>query len=78
MHPQSPHLEATKKPGIFSADVGWYTVSGLQYDLNGNIELVTRNTEQNSSAAVLDNLDYDYEGNQLTKVTDTAMPRQLT
>lgn len=34
---------------------------------------MTRTTEQNNAAAILDNLDYDYEGNQLKKVTDTGL-----
>jgi len=45
-------------------------VSGLQYDLNGNIERLERNGKD---GAELDDLSYSYaHGNQLSKVEDNA------
>ncbi len=43
-----------------------FQLSGLTYDLNGNIESLTRN----SPNGVMDNLSYVYEGNRLQSVTD--------
>ncbi|MDW3191990.1 MAG: DUF6443 domain-containing protein [Cytophagales bacterium] len=44
--------------------VGNYDVSGITYDKNGNLQTLQRNT--------IDNLDYDYIGNQLTRVEDAT------
>lgn len=50
-----------------------FDVSGITYDANGNIETLQRTGTHNAQAAQLfDNLDYDYVGNQLTKVTDAS------
>ncbi|MGS2765232.1 DUF6443 domain-containing protein [Sinomicrobium sp. M5D2P9] len=53
-----------------------YTVEGITYDKNGNIETLTRRGHLNSGATsfgVMDNLSYDYDtGNKLLKVTDTG------
>lgn len=43
---------------------------GLQYDLNGNVKAVSRN---GSAGANIDVLNYEYEGNQLKKITDNGM-----
>ncbi len=46
-----------------------------QYDLNGNIEFLTRNGKvgETNTYAEIDNLDYNYNGNQLIKVDDTDL-----
>jgi len=52
-----------------------YNVSGINYDANGNIESIIRNSTAPASqgcAKVIDNLTYNYIGNQLTSVTDNA------
>lgn len=49
---------------------GIYTVDNISYDMNGNIETLRR--RYNSSTSYADNLDYDYEGNQLTSVGDSG------
>ncbi|VXD14833.1 DUF6443 domain-containing protein [Marinoscillum sp. 108] len=51
-----------------SSKTNYYNVSGISYDLNGNIQTLVRKFN-NSNA---DNLDYDYYGNQLTSVGDTS------
>ncbi len=53
---------------------GNYNVSGINYDLNGNITSLNRNGWQNSSSyANMDVLSYEYNtGNKLLKVTDTG------
>ncbi len=45
-----------------------FDVNNLQYDANGNIQSLTRK----KNGANLDVLDYDYHGNQLTRVEDTG------
>ncbi|MEO9803165.1 MAG: DUF6443 domain-containing protein [Reichenbachiella sp.] len=50
-----------------------FDVAGITYDANGNILTLQRNGNHDSQAAQLfDDLDYDYVGNQLTKVTDAS------
>ncbi|MDE1208311.1 RHS repeat domain-containing protein, partial [Tenacibaculum larymnensis] len=51
-----------------------YNVSGIQYDLNGNIKNLTRNGWQNSTTFTdMDKLVYTYDnGNKLTKVLDNG------
>ena len=41
---------------------------------NGNIETLNRKGYLGSGFGTIDILDYDYTGNQLNKVTDTANP----
>lgn len=43
-----------------------YDVSSITYDANGNILTLTRRDD----TQILDSLDYDYSGNQLSSVTD--------
>ncbi len=44
----------------------------LGYDLNGNIENLTRFTKKNGAAYTIDNLTYTYTGNQIQKIDDAA------
>ncbi|MEO9484347.1 MAG: DUF6443 domain-containing protein [Ekhidna sp.] len=46
-----------------------YGVQGLTYDLNGNIESLVR---KGAAGTEMDNLTYDYIGNQLREVSDAA------
>ena len=47
---------------------GNFNVSGITYDMNGNILTLQRKL----SGTTVDNLDYDYSGNQLTTVGDSG------
>ncbi len=47
-------------------EAGFYTVDNIAYDANGNIESLRRKNNNN----IWDNMAYDYEGNQLTRVED--------
>ncbi len=50
-----------------------FDIPTVTYDLNGNIQTLQRKGNHNDTANQLfDNLDYDYTGNRLTKVTDTS------
>ncbi|MEP4093948.1 RHS repeat-associated core domain-containing protein [Reichenbachiella sp.] len=55
-----------------------YDVSNMDYDANGNILALERTGDQivtagaNIPAQVIDDLSYEYSGNQLTKVTDVS------
>ena len=55
--------------GISKSNFG---VSGLQYDLNGNILNLTRNGSSGTAIDILNYHEEDYVGNQLMKVTDTS------
>ena len=68
---QSP-TNPTGNPNL-SPIVGTFNES-MQYDQNGNIVALQRNggTESQSPALPIDNLIYNYDGNQLTKVDDSA------
>ncbi|MEQ9403514.1 MAG: DUF6443 domain-containing protein [Cyclobacteriaceae bacterium] len=65
-------LNRLKKADHFeeSTSTPKYGLSGLDYDLNGNIESLNR---RSTGAVAMDSLDYDYEGNQLLSVTDDAL-----
>jgi RHS repeat-associated protein len=59
-------------------DNGKFNEKGLQYDRNGNIQYLNRNGRQDASQigvtqyGPMDQLQYTYNGNQLTSVTDSA------
>ncbi|MEP5445748.1 DUF6443 domain-containing protein [Ekhidna sp.] len=55
---------------INNNDVNKYDVSGLSYDLNGNIEMLKRRNE--STTTYMDDLSYTYSGNRLMMVSDEA------
>ena len=69
LRPVNPLLPNTNLNPI----VGTFNES-MQYDKNGNIVALQRNggTESQSPALPIDNLIYNYDGNQLTKVDDSA------
>ncbi len=46
-----------------------YVVSGITYDKNGNLGALTR---RGADGSVMDNLTYNYQGNQLTSVSDAG------
>ena len=50
---------------------GLYDVQGITYDLNGNIESISRNAGAENGE--IDNLDYVYNGNKLVAVGDNAV-----
>ncbi|MFO8021849.1 MAG: RHS repeat-associated core domain-containing protein, partial [Perlabentimonas sp.] len=50
---------------------GLYDVQGIAYDLNGNIESISRNA--GTEHGEIDNLDYVYNGNKLQAVGDAAI-----
>ena len=51
---------------------GSYTVSGITYDKNGNIETLNRTGYLGSSFGAIDQLSYSYNGNQLQAVQDAV------
>jgi hypothetical protein len=51
---------------------GWYDVSGISYDLNGNLITLKRHGVVDHVPQMLDNLQYHYIGNQLRGVSDSA------
>ncbi len=53
-----------------AAPTNAYSVHGLQYDLNGNIDMLQRYAENTSS--LMDDLTYTYTGNQLLNVADAG------
>lgn len=53
-----------------NASINKYSVSGLTYDLNGNIEILKRSGAEENS--FMDDLNYDYVGNQLQYVNDLS------
>lgn len=59
-------------------NTGNYSLSGLAYDKNGNINSLQRqghlnDSPTNTSFGIMDNLDYVYVGNKLQKVTDGSL-----
>ena len=58
---------------IWSEHVGDFDLSGLTYDKNGNIlHLQRKGYRSDATFGVMDQLSYNYEGNQLLAVTDQA------
>jgi len=55
----------TRKGSLLATDM-MFDLSGVNYDKNGNI----LNLNRNNLTEAIDDLDYVYDGNQLTKVTD--------
>jgi len=49
-----------------------YNLSGVTYDDNGNIKTLKRATLGESGVEVIDDLEYSYNGNQLTTVSDLS------
>jgi len=72
---QEANFGTSTSTGSITPDAfGNYKVSGLEYDINGNIKRLIRNKDGNASNA-MDNLTYHYKTdkkNQLTHVTDAA------
>ncbi|MEP2510418.1 MAG: RHS repeat-associated core domain-containing protein, partial [Reichenbachiella sp.] len=63
------------KSADYSSTVGAadFDVNNISYDANGNILTLQRTGDHDDQVAELfDDLDYDYVGNQLTKVTDAS------
>ena len=58
-----------RKGNNLDTDAGHFDLHGVTYDKNGNILKLKRNA---IAATLIDNLDYSYDGNQLTKVNDTS------
>ncbi len=61
----------------FTSNTDAFNVSGIKYDLNGNIQNLTRERDIETANAVfdkmqIDNLTYKYAGNQLLSVSDGA------
>ena len=55
---------------------GNYDVTGIRYDLNGNIEHLNRQGFSDGNYTTLDQLSYTYNGNQLLAVQDAAMAQK--
>ncbi|MFT2011584.1 RHS repeat-associated core domain-containing protein [Pontibacter sp. 13R65] len=71
-------LKTAKYRALNGTEVDWYTVQGLNYDLNGNILRLQRRglrtgqayTNTGRTYGMVDNLTYAYEGNRLATVND--------
>lgn len=59
--------------GSYTEQSSAYNVTGMDYDLNGNIEKLQRRGVYNSSGSIgaMDDLTYSYNGNKLLKVEDS-------
>jgi len=53
---------------------GAYNENSITYDLNGNISTLKRNSVLSGTIAAIDDLNYTYDGNHLTNVTDAQVP----
>lgn len=53
-----------------TATNNYYSVSGISYDHNGNIETLNRNAKRNNASSTMDQLTYGYHGNRLVTVED--------
>ena len=62
---------AVKSGGLWVKDKGANSVHGISYDLNGNIKTLNRQG-QIPHTATIDALTYQYQGNQLTRVSDAG------
>jgi len=51
---------------------GAFDEKQITYDVNGNILTLQRNAKVNGSSAAIDNLNYSYDANRLSNVTDGA------
>ena len=65
---------ATSSGSSFTEQTSAYNVTGVDYDLNGNIQHLNRQGVINSTYGLgtMDALTYTYDGNQLTSVNDTG------
>lgn len=67
---------ATYSSATNAAEDGRYSVNNISYDLNGNIKtltrqgLLTKDVQLNMTFGKMDDLTYQYKGNQLTQVED--------
>ncbi|WP_394748640.1 DUF6443 domain-containing protein [Spongiimicrobium salis] len=60
------------RKGISLTGYDHYNVSGIDYDRNGNIENLIRQGDYNGNALAMDDLTYNYNGNQLLGVSDNG------
>lgn len=72
-------LKASKFRNISNPlDNDRFNEEGIEYDRNGNIRFLNRNGKKDATSigvtqyGLMDQLRYDYNGNQLTRVTDSA------
>jgi RHS repeat-associated protein len=72
----SQSLYAAKSGSSWTAEPGFYDLTNLSYDKNGNIQTLNRYAEANNARITLDQLTYGYEnnGNKLTNVEDAGNP----
>jgi len=60
--------------GAWIADLNHYNEFGINYDANGNIQTLKRTGfDQNNQFGTIDDLLYQYQGNQLTSVHDAVI-----
>lgn len=60
-----------KNTGDWTVRPNHFNVSNLTYDLNGNIETLQRNRSNTGAVDAVDDLTYEYDGNQLVRLDDT-------
>lgn len=72
----SQSLYAAKSGSSWTAEPGFYDLTNLTYDKNGNIQTLNRYAKANNTRITLDQLTYGYEnnGNKLTNVEDAGNP----
>ncbi|MBK8502534.1 MAG: hypothetical protein IPL46_10140 [Saprospiraceae bacterium] len=73
----SSYREYISGSWIGNSSIDRYTVSGITYDLNGNLSGITRSGLQSGTATfgVIDQMGYSYDatyGNQLSTITENA------
>lgn len=69
-------LYAAKSGSSWTAEPGFYDLTNLTYDKNGNIQTLNRYAKANNTRITLDQLTYGYgnNGNKLTNVEDAGNP----
>ncbi|MFN3840771.1 MAG: DUF6443 domain-containing protein [Cyclobacteriaceae bacterium] len=72
----SQSLYAAKGGSSWTAEPGFYDLTNLTYDKNGNIQTLNRYAKANNTRITLDQLTYGYgsNGNKLTNVEDAGNP----
>lgn len=72
----SQSLYAAKSGSNWTAEPGFYDLTNLTYDKNGNIQTLNRYAKANNARITLDQLTYGYgnNGNKLTNVEDAGNP----
>ncbi len=80
---QATYKAKESSTGNWSLENNRYNLSGISYDLNGNIQTLSRKgftsgvLNQNATFGTMDNLSYSYTGDQLLGVTDQSQVHHI-